>query len=54
MVDKRGGDPERITSAPGFDGFPHMSPDGRWLVWASNRADPGSHETNLFIARWVE
>ncbi|MGH2825286.1 MAG: PDZ domain-containing protein, partial [Thermoleophilaceae bacterium] len=54
MVDKRGGEPERITSAPGFDGFPHMSPDGRWLVWASNRADPGSRETNLFIARWVE
>ncbi len=54
MVDKRGGEPERITLAPGFDGFPHMSPDGRWLVWASNRSDPGSHETNLFIARWVE
>ena len=52
MVDKRGGEPERITMAPGFDGFPHMSPDGRWLVWASNRADPGSHETNLFLARW--
>ena len=31
-----------------------ISPDGRWLVWASNRADPASHDTNLFIARWVE
>jgi Tol biopolymer transport system component len=53
-VGKDGGEPERITFSPGFDGFPHFSPDGRWIVWASNRADPGSHETNLFIARWVE
>jgi Tol biopolymer transport system component len=30
------------------------SPDGEWLVFASNRADPGGRETNLFIARWVE
>ena len=31
-----------------------FSPDGRFLVWASNRADPAGHDTNLFIARWVE
>jgi len=54
VIDKRGGTPERITTAPGFDGFPHMSPDGRWVVWGSNRADPASHETNLFIARWAD
>jgi Tol biopolymer transport system component len=54
LVDKAGGEPERITEAPGFDGFPQFSPDGRFLVWASNRADPASHETNLFVARWVE
>jgi len=54
MLDKRGGAPERITFAPGFDGFPHVSPDGKWLVWASNRADPASHETNLFLARWKD
>jgi Tol biopolymer transport system component len=54
MIDKRGGAPERITFAPGFDGFPHVSPDGKWLVWGSNRADPASHETNLFLARWKD
>ncbi len=54
MIDKRGGEPERITFAPGFDGFPHFSPDGRWVVWSSNRADPKSRETNLFLARWVD
>jgi Tol biopolymer transport system component len=48
------GEPERITAAPGFDGFPMWSPDGTFLVFASNREDPASHETNLFIARWVE
>jgi hypothetical protein len=31
-----------------------FSPDGRYLVWASNRADPNARDTNLFIARWVE
>ncbi len=54
MIDKRGGEPERITFSPGFDGFPHVSPDGKWIVWSSNRADPASHETNLFIARWTD
>jgi Tol biopolymer transport system component len=53
MIDKRSGEPERVTYAPGFDGFPHFSPDGRWIVWSSNRADPASHETNLFLARWM-
>jgi Tol biopolymer transport system component len=54
MVDKKGGAPERITTAPGFDGFPMWSPDGEYLVWASNRSNPAGRETNLFIARWIE
>jgi Tol biopolymer transport system component len=54
MLDKTGGEAERITLSPGFDGFPHFSPDGLFLVWASNRADPKARQTNLFIARWVE
>jgi Tol biopolymer transport system component len=54
LISKDDGEPERVTFAPGFDGFPMWSPDGEWLVFASNRADPGGRETNLFIARWVE
>ncbi|MEK7316685.1 MAG: peptidase M28, partial [Candidatus Eisenbacteria bacterium] len=54
MIDKRAGEQVRVTTAPGFDGFPHFSPDGRWVVWSSNRADVTSRETNLFVARWVE
>jgi Tol biopolymer transport system component len=46
---------ERITYAPGFDGFPMFSPDGTHLVFASNRATPpGQHDTNVFVARWIE
>jgi Tol biopolymer transport system component len=54
MVGEDGTGLERISTAPGFDGFPVWSPDGTLLVWASNRADPGSGQTNLFVARWVE
>lgn len=45
---------ERITFNETFDGFPMFSPDGKKLVFASNRnaANPG--DTNVFIADWVQ
>jgi len=50
-VGRNSGAPDQITYAPGFDGFPMLSPDGRWLVFATNPA--GSEGvTNLYIARW--
>ncbi len=36
------------------DGFPTFSPDGRKLVFASNRNGSRPGETNLFLADWVE
>lgn len=45
--------PARITYGGQFDGFPNFSPDGRQLVWASNRHGAAPHDTNLFIADWV-
>jgi hypothetical protein len=46
---------ERVTSSPGFDGFPMFSPDGKQLAFASNRNNaPGSRDTNVFVARWTD
>jgi TolB protein len=45
---------EPVTASGGFDAFPMFSPDGRRLVWASNRHGTAPHETNIFIADWVD
>lgn len=43
---------EQITFSDKFDGFPMFSPDGRKLIWASNRHSGVPTDTNLFIADW--
>jgi Tol biopolymer transport system component len=43
---------KRITFFDGFDGFPMFSPDGKHLVFASNRNQLKKGDTNLFIAEW--
>jgi TolB protein len=35
-----------------FDSFPMFSPDGRYLVFSSNRGTGPSGDTNVFIAEW--
>ena len=54
MINEDGTGQERITYLDGFDGFPVFSPDGRYLVWGSNRNQAEEGETNVFIAEWVE
>jgi len=53
IVNEDGSGLERITSYPGFDAFPMFSSDGKRLVWASNRNGTVEHETNIFIADWI-
>jgi len=49
---------KRITHAPGFDGLPVFSPDGKYLMWTSQRAGPLPGEerpsSQLWIARVVD
>ena len=54
MVDKNTKKIERLTYNPTFDGFPMFSHDGKKLVFASNRNNSRPHETNIFIADWVD
>lgn len=41
---------ERITFEGTFDGFPMFHPNGKQLLWASNRFAATHGETNLFVA----
>jgi len=54
MINIDGTGLEQITYDTMFDAFPMFSPDGKKLVWSSNRNNNGTHETNLFIADWVD
>lgn len=45
---------EQITHESAFNAFPMFSPDGKKLVFSSNRNNHGTHDTNVFIADWVE
>lgn len=53
LINPDGSGLEQVTTASTFDGFPMFSPDGKKLVWASNRHDANPHETNIFVADWV-
>ncbi len=44
---------EKISRDKGFDAFPMFSPDGKKLMFSSNRNNGGGHDTNVFIADWV-
>jgi len=54
LINEDGTAVDRITYYPDFDAFPMFTSDGKRLVWASNRNGTVPHETNIFIADWVD
>jgi TolB protein len=38
VIPAEGGDPVNVSNDPAFDGWPTWSVDGRWVLFASNRA----------------
>lgn len=54
MIDLDGTNLTRITYNTVFDSFPLFSPDGRKLVWASNRNPQKPRQTDIFIGEWEE
>ena len=54
VINEDGTGQQRVTFHPDFDGFPMFTSDGGRLVWASNRNGKAPHETNIFIADWIE
>jgi len=45
---------EQVTYDEVFASFPMFSPDGNKISFSSNRNNGGTHDTNLFVADWVE
>jgi TolB protein len=53
LVNDDGTGLERLTTEGHFNSFPMFSPDGKRLVWVSDRNAKGSGEFNVFLADWV-
>ncbi|MGE5236462.1 MAG: TolB family protein [Acidobacteriota bacterium] len=54
LINVDGTELERVTYFDAFDGFPMWAPDRKTFVFCSNRFDSQPHETNVFLADWVE
>lgn len=45
---------DKVSRDQGFDAFPMFSPNGRKIVFCSNRNNGGTRDTNIFVADWQE
>jgi Tol biopolymer transport system component len=53
LVNDDGTGLERITTEGRFNSFPMFSPDGKRLVWVSDRHAKEPGEFNVFLADWI-
>ena len=53
LVGDDGAGLERLTAEGHFNSFPMFSPDGKRLVWVSDRNSKEPGEFNVFLAEWV-
>ena len=53
-INEDGTNLQKVSHEKIFDAFPMFSPDGKKLVFCSNRNNGGTHDTNIFVADWVE
>ena len=54
VINSDGSGLEQITFSNTFDSFPMFTRDGKHLIFASNRFGKHQHDTNIFIADWIE
>ena len=45
---------EQVTHFGGFTSFPEFSPDGKTLVFCSDRDAKERYEFNIFTANWEQ
>ena len=53
LVHEDGSAQERVTFEGQFNSFPMFSPDGKRLVWVSDRGAKDRGEFNVFLADWI-
>jgi TolB protein len=53
-INEDGSNLQKITHEKIFDAFAMFSPTGKKLIFCSNRNNGGTHDTNIFIADWVD
>ena len=50
MMDMQTGEKRQLTFNDAFDGFPAISPDGKWLAFSSSRAArPGERSMDMYL-----
>ena len=54
VINADGSGMEKISRDKGFDAFPMISPDGKKIIFSSNRNNKGTRDTNVFVADWKE